>query len=119
LDPRRRRRGREQHQLFFILGIVGAILAPLVAALIQFAVSRQREIPGRLVRRLAHPLPRRPGQRLEKIGGKQEAHGSRNSATASLYISNPLKGRSFCRLVRHPPPIEDRVRRLREMEDKQ
>lgn len=111
--------GGSNNQLFFILGIVGAILAPLVAAAIQFAVSRQREYLADSSGALLTRYPEGLASALEKIGKVDRPMRHANSATAPLYISNPLKGRSFARLFDTHPPIEERVRRLREMGDKQ
>jgi heat shock protein HtpX len=109
----------EGNQLFMVIGIAGAILAPLVAALIQFAVSRQREYladsSGALLTRYPDGLARA----LAKISSDPKPMQHANSATSSLYITNPLKGRSLARLFDTHPPIEERIKRLREMEVKQ
>ncbi len=107
------------NQLFLILGIVGAILAPVVAALIQMAVSRQREYLADSSGALLTRYPEGLASALQKISAHPKPMAHANSATASLYIANPLKGRSLAGLFDTHPPIEERVRRLREMEDKQ
>jgi heat shock protein HtpX len=107
------------NQLMLILGIVGAILAPLVAAAIQFAVSRQREYLADSSGALLTRYPEGLARALEKIASNDRPMAHANSATAPLYISNPLKGRSFARLFDTHPPTEERVRRLREMGEKQ
>lgn len=106
-------------QLFFILGIIGAILAPIVAALIQFAVSRQREYLADASGALLTRYPDGLASALAKIGHYDQPMKHANSATSSLYISNPLKGRSLAGLFDTHPPIADRIKRLREMETKQ
>jgi len=110
---------REDNQLFFILGIIGAILAPLVAALIQFAVSRQREYLADASGALLTRYPEGLASALTKISANPKPMQHANSATSPLYISNPLKGRSLAGLFDTHPPIEERIRRLREMEIKQ
>ncbi len=107
------------NQLMLILGIVGAILAPLVAAAIQFAVSRQREYLADSSGALLTRYPEGLARALEKISANDRPMAHANSATAPLYISNPLKGRSLSKLFDTHPPIEERIRRLREMESKQ
>lgn len=107
------------NQLFLILSIVGAILAPLVAAAIQFAVSRQREYLADSSGALLTRYPEGLARALEKIAANDQPMSHANSATAPLYISNPLKGRSFAGLFDTHPPIEERIKRLREMETKQ
>jgi heat shock protein HtpX len=101
------------------LGILGAILAPLVAAVIQFAVSRQREYLADSSGALLTRYPEGLASALEKIAHTNKPMQHANSATAPLYISNPLKGRSLAGLFDTHPPIEERIRRLRGMEDKQ
>jgi heat shock protein HtpX len=107
------------NQLMLVLGIVGAILAPIVAAAIQFAVSRQREYLADSSGALLTRYPEGLARALEKISANDQPMARANSATAPLYISNPLKGRSFSGLFDTHPPIEERIRRLREMENKQ
>ncbi len=107
------------NQLMLVLGIVGAILAPLVAAIIQFAVSRQREYLADSAGALLTRYPEGLASALEKISDNARPMSKANSATAPLYISNPLKGRSFSGLFDTHPPIAERIRRLREMETKQ
>lgn len=106
----------EGNQLFFILGIVGAILAPIVAALIQFAVSRQREYLADASGALLTRYPEGLAKALQKISQDPQPMRHANSATSPLYISNPLKGRSLAGLFDTHPPIEERIKRLREME---
>jgi heat shock protein HtpX len=104
------------NQIFFVLGIVGALLAPLVAAIIQFAVSRQREYLADASGALLTRYPEGLASALEKIDESAKPLQHSNSATAPLYIANPLKGRNLARLFDTHPPIAERVRRLREME---
>jgi heat shock protein HtpX len=111
--------GGGNNQLFFVLGIIGAILAPLVAAVIQFAVSRQREYLADSSGALLTRYPEGLASALEKIAAVNRPLQHANSATAPLYISNPLKGRSLAGLFDTHPPLEERIRRLRQMEDKQ
>ncbi len=107
-------------QLFFVLGIVGALLAPLVASVIQMAVSRQREYLADASGALLTRHPDGLARALEKIGAYAEnrpmAHA--NSATAPLYIANPLSGKTLASLFDTHPPIADRVARLREMDNR-
>ena len=107
------------NQLFLILSIVGAILAPIVAAAIQFAVSRQREYLADSSGALLTRYPEGLASALEKIAAADTPMSHASSATAPLYISNPLKGRSFSGLFDTHPPMAERIRRLREMETKQ
>lgn len=109
----------EGNQLFLILGIVGAILAPLVAALIQFAVSRQREYLADSSGALLTRYPEGLARALEKISANPTPIHNASSTTSPLYIVNPLKGRNLANLFDTHPPIADRIARLRQMETSQ
>jgi len=118
---RRRRSSRKKgsgggaEALFLILAIVLAILAPLIARLVQMAVSREREY---LADASAAELTRYPdglASALEKISGDQEVLEVANRATQHLYIVNPVKSfeeRSKNLFSTHPPTSE-RIKRLR------
>jgi heat shock protein HtpX len=115
----RRREGGGQAQLIMlVIAIVLAILAPLLARLIQLSISRQREF---LADASAVQLTRNPkglADALQKISGDQEVLEAANRATAHLYIVNPIKAfekRSKGLFSTHPP-IEQRIEILRQME---
>ena len=101
--------------IVMILGVVAIILAPVVAAMIQMAISRRREYLADATGALTTRYPEGLASALEKIG----AHGSslkrQNPSTAHLFFANPLKGKSIATLFSTHPPIEDRVNKLREM----
>lgn len=103
------------NQIFFFLGIIAAILAPLVATLIQLAVSRQREYLADATSALTTRNPEELASALEKIGRAGSVMRKQNTSTAHLFIANPLKKHSISNLFSTHPPIEDRVRRLREI----
>lgn len=106
------------NQLFFVLGIIAAILAPIVATLIQLAISRRREYLADATGALATRYPEGLASALEKIGGRGSAlRTHQNSSTAHLFFANPLKKASFSSLFSTHPPIEERVQRLRGMTD--
>jgi heat shock protein HtpX len=94
-----------------------AILAPLIAQLIQLAVSRQREYLADASGALLCRNPDALARALEKIAADPEPLESANKATAHLYISNPLKehGSMLNNLFSTHPPVADRVRLLRAM----
>lgn len=103
------------NQLFLILGIVAAILAPIVATMIQLAVSRQREYLADASGALATRYPEGLASALEKIKKTGSATKRQNTATAHLFFANPLKGHSITNLFSTHPPIDDRIARLRTM----
>lgn len=114
---RRSDRRSDSSALWGIIGLVIAILAPLSAALMQAALSRQREFLADANGALLTRYPDGLASALEKIASDPEPLEVANKATASLYIYNPLKdiGGRVNNLFDTHPPIEERVRRLREM----
>ena len=109
------------NQIFFIIGIVLAILSPIIATLIQLAVSRQREYLADASGALITRYPEGLASALEKIAQDTEPLEAANKATAHLYIANPFKEGSkngaswFSGLFNTHPPVEERIKRLREM----
>jgi heat shock protein HtpX len=106
----------EDNQIFFILGIVAAILAPLVAILIQLAVSRQREYLADATGALTTRFPEGLASALTKIKQTNQPAKHQNTATAHMFFTNPLKGHSLTSLFSTHPPIDDRIARLDQME---
>lgn len=102
-----------------ILGIVVALIAPLVATLLKLAVSRQREYLADASGALLTRYPEGLAQALEKIGSYKQPMRHAQNATAHLFISNPLGGKKqrMSSLFSTHPPVAERVRRLRDMED--
>lgn len=117
--------------ILFAIGILLAILSPLIATLIKLAVSRQREYLADASGALLTRYPEGLARALEKISSDPTPLAEANNATAHLYIVNPFHqdnnqmaaqatgnhgGRGwFSGLFNTHPPIEDRVKRLREM----
>jgi Heat shock protein. Metallo peptidase. MEROPS family M48B len=108
---------RPSHPIFIVLGIVAAILAPIVATLVQLAVSRRREYLADSTGALITRYPEGLARALEKIRDHGSATRRQNTATAHLFFANPLKGQSLAKLFSTHPPIEDRIKRLRKMAD--
>lgn len=118
-----RDRDRESsNTLFLVLGIVAAILAPIVATLIQLAISRRREFLADASAILLTRYPQGLANALLKISSDKEALEVANRGTAHLYIINPLKGQQavgwFAGLFNTHPKIEERIKALQEMEGK-
>jgi heat shock protein HtpX len=78
------------NQLMVILGIVAIILAPIVATLIQLAISRKREFLADASGALLTRYPEGLASALQKIGAYNKPMQHVSSATAHLYISNPF-----------------------------
>ncbi|MEO6513844.1 MAG: M48 family metalloprotease [Candidatus Saccharimonadales bacterium] len=105
------------NQLMLILGIVGAVLAPLVASLIQLAISRRREYLADATGALTTRYPEGLASALEKIGLAGSATRKQNTSTAHLFFANPLKGGAIAGLFSTHPPLQERIARLRKMEN--
>jgi len=103
------------NQLFLIVGIVAAILAPIVARLIQLAVSRKREYLADATGALTTRYPEGLASALEKISQTGSVLRKQNTSTAHLFFANPLKGKGLANLFSTHPPIQDRIARLRSM----
>ena len=97
-----------------VVGIVLIILAPIIAALVQFAVSRQREYladaSGVMTTRDSEGL----ASALEKLGEYGRPMQKQSTASAHLFFANPLKSGGVAKLFSTHPPLEDRIKRLRE-----
>jgi heat shock protein HtpX len=95
------------------------IIAPLIALLIQMAISRSRELGADASGASLSGDPNALADALERLeqGQKVRPYEFAGPATAHLFIVNPLRGSaaSFMRLFSTHPPIEERVRRLRAM----
>lgn len=100
--------------VFAIVGLVLALLAPLVAALLQMALSRNREYLADTNGVLLTRYPPGLAGALRKIAADPVPLKTANKATASLYIYNPLRdhGGRVNSLFDTHPPIEERIRRL-------
>ena len=117
---RRERSDRGNAQgIFLMIGIVLAILSPIIATLIQLAVSRKREFLADASGALLTRYPEGLASALEKIAKDKEPLEVANNATAHLYITNPFKGKIegswFANLFNTHPPIEERIKILRSM----
>jgi len=111
-------------QLTFIIGIAGAILAPIAATLIQFAISRRRESLADASGALLTRYPEGLARALEKIVSNPYPMNHPSSATAHLYFANPFKADRptgekktpfFVKIFMTHPPLEERIKALREM----
>ncbi len=116
----RSRGGREAGQLTLIILVVAillAVLTPIIAQLIKFAISRKREYLADASGSMLSRYPQGLASALEKIKADKEPLEAANKATAHLYIANPLKGQKLWMksLFATHPNIDDRIARLRKM----
>ncbi len=130
----RRRNNNNEGNLGAILmavGLILALLSPIIATLIKLAVSRQREYLADASGALLTRYPEGLARALEKISADNQPLTEANKATAHLYIVNPFHQDRmqaaenpqsnhgnrgwFASLFNTHPPIQERVKRLREM----
>ncbi len=116
----RRRRDEEGGQAAAILLIVGvllAVLAPLVAQLVRLAISRKREFLADASGAMLTRYPAGLADALRKLDADTEPLEAANKATAHMYIVNPLKehGGVINKLFSTHPPIEERIKALEAM----
>lgn len=117
----RRRRNDNEGQLgmiLFVVGLVMALLSPLIAQLIQLAISRRREFLADASGVGMTKNPEALARALVKISQDREPLEAANKATAHLYFSDPLKNAHgavslFANLFQTHPPIEQRIAALR------
>jgi heat shock protein HtpX len=114
--PRRNdREGGNIGAIFMIVGIVLAILSPIIAELIKLAISRRREYLADASGALLTRYPEGLARALEKIKAENQPMARASQATAHLFITNPFSSKSFSNLFSTHPPIADRIKKLRKM----
>ncbi len=111
--------GGQLGAILAIVGIIFVILSPIIAQLIQLAISRRRESLADTDGALLTRYPEGLATALEKIQAYGRPMMTANNATAHLYISNPFGAKAssgLARLFMTHPPTEERIKALREME---
>jgi heat shock protein HtpX len=107
-------RNNNSNPVILIVGIIVLILAPIVATVVQLAIGRQREYLADASSALTTRDSEGMASALEKLQLYGQPMKKQQSSTAQLFISNPLKPGFFARLFSSHPPLEDRIKRLRE-----
>lgn len=100
--------------LILIVGIAAMILAPLLAALIQAAISRQREYLADATGALTTRHPEALASALEKLGQYGRPLKKQQASMAHLWMADPIQPGVIDRMFQTHPPIADRVKRLLE-----
>lgn len=104
---------RNVNPVVLVIGVILIILAPIMAAIVQMAVSRQREYladaTGAMTTRDSDGL----ASALEKLKDYGRPMEKQNTATAHMFFNNPLKSGFFNNLFSSHPPLDDRIARLR------
>jgi heat shock protein HtpX len=107
--------------VIILVGLIFAILAPIIGQLIKLAISRRREFSADAG---AVAITRQPSgliSALQKISHDHEPLEAANKATAHLYIADPFKGKikdaraNFSSLFNTHPPVENRIEALKKM----
>lgn len=122
----RRSRSGNLGAALFTAGVILALLSPLIARLIQLAISRRRELLADASAVMLTRYPQGLITALQKLSVDKDPLEAANKATAHLYIVNPLKnlpaGRQaansigwFAGLFNTHPPIGERIKTLKEM----
>lgn len=109
--------GGQAQIIILIVGLVAMILAPILAQLIYYAISRKREYLADASSALYTRYPEGLASALEKISGSTVELKTANKATAPMYIINPFhkKGMSLSNATSTHPPVTERIRILRSM----
>ena len=111
-------RGREGGSglkvIFLVLGLILAILAPLAVALIEFAISRKREFLADAGGAELTRYPEGLASALEKIMKINQGAMKVDQAVSPLFINDPNKS-GLSNLFATHPPLEERIKRLRQM----
>jgi heat shock protein HtpX len=115
-----RRGGRDKSgagAIFLVVGLVLALLSPIIAQLIQLAISRKREFLADASGAMLTRYPAGLASALRKLESDPEPLEAANKATAHLYIVNPLKNfkGAVNKLFNTHPPIEERIAALEKM----
>ncbi len=114
-----RKGGGQLGAILAIVGIVFVILSPIIAQLIQLAISRKREFLADTDGALLTRYPEGLASALQKIESYDEPMKNANNATAHLFISNPFgahASRGIAKLFMTHPPIDERIAILRGMD---
>jgi len=111
-------RNNNNNPIMLVLGLAAFVVAPLVAAVVQAAVSRQREYLADATGALTTRHPDALASALQKLGDYGRPMVKQNSTMAHMWISDPTKPGLMDRMFSTHPPIADRVKRLGEIGSK-
>ncbi|HEU4848913.1 MAG TPA: M48 family metalloprotease [Terrimesophilobacter sp.] len=109
-----RRSNNNSNPIMLIVGIAALILSPIVATIIQAAISRQREYLADATGAMTTRHPEALASALEKLGQYGRPLKRQNSTMAHMWFGDPSKPGVMDRLFGTHPPIFDRVQRLRD-----
>lgn len=101
--------------VLLIVALVAAIFGPIIAMMVQMAVSRNREYLADATAALTTRDPESLASALAKLASDKTTLRNQNPSMANMYINNPLKKSWLAKLTSTHPPIEDRIARLQQM----
>ena len=101
--------------LILVFGLVAMIIAPLIAGIVQAAVSREREYLADATSAMTTRYPDALASALEKLGQYGRPLQKQASTMSHMWIADPLKPGIMTRLFSSHPPIEARIERLKTM----
>ncbi|MCS6581411.1 M48 family metalloprotease [Curtobacterium citreum] len=110
--------GGSANPVLLIAGIVAVVVAPIAAAGVQAAVSRQREYLADATGAMTTRHPEGLARALEKLGAYGRPMQTQNSSMAHLWIADPMRPGVMDRLFSTHPPLPDRIARLRANADR-
>jgi heat shock protein HtpX len=111
-------RDRNSNPIAMLIGIVVLILAPIVAAMVQMAISRQREYLADATSAMTTRNPESLATALEKLLKLGRPMKRQDTTTSHLFITNPLKPGFMSKMFSTHPPLQDRINRLRKNANK-
>jgi heat shock protein HtpX len=112
---RRDDNGNGGNPILMIFGLVAMIIAPLVATMVQLAISRQREYLADATGALTTRHPEALASALQKLGAYGRPMQKQSSSMAHMWIADPEKPGIAERMLSTHPPIAERIERLHEM----
>lgn len=105
---------REIQPIVYVVSFIAIILAPVIALVIQMAISRQREFLADATSAKNTSNPDAMISALKKLEGHERPMEKQSSATSHMFFLNPLKPGFFSKMLSTHPPLEDRIKRLEE-----
>ncbi|WP_066040453.1 M48 family metalloprotease [Herbiconiux solani] len=109
------RNNNNGNPIVMVFGLVAILIAPLVATVVQLAVSRQREYLADATGAITTRHPDALASALEKLAAYGRPMQKQSSSMSHMWIADPMKPGIMDRLFSTHPPIPDRVKRLHDM----
>lgn len=101
--------------ILLVVAIVAAVFGPIIAMMVQMAVSRNREYLADATAALTTRDPESLASALAKLSENKTILRNQNPSMANMYINNPLKKGWLSKMTSTHPPIEERIARLQQM----